>query len=147
VKQYIEFSQDHLPDIDNVEWASYWEGTRQGEVRFPKCQDCHQFHWYPVARCPFCHSANLKWQALTGQPRLYTWTCIRTSLTQLFAIRGSYIVAMIEFDDAPDLYLTSNLVECRPEEAKIGMPLELVFQKIDDKITMPLFRPLKVGSN
>jgi len=68
---------------------------------------------------------------------------MRTSLTHLYAIRGPYIVIMVEFEDVPGIYLTSNLVECKPEDVKIGMPLELVFQKVDDKITMPLFRPVK----
>jgi uncharacterized OB-fold protein len=144
VKQYIDFSKGPLPDVEYPEWAPFWEGTRLGEIRFPKCQDCNRFHWYPTWRCPFCHSRNIDWQALKGQPKLFTWTCMRSGLTEVFALRGEYIVAMVEYDDAPDLYITSNLVECRPEGVKIGMPLEVVFQKVDSKITMPLFKPAKV---
>lgn len=46
-------------------------------------------------------------------------------------------------DEAPDLYLKSNRVICQLEDMKIGMPLEVFFQKIYDKITIPFFRPMK----
>jgi len=50
-------------------------------------------------------------------------------------------MVLVEFDEAPGFYLTSDLVECRPEDVSIGMPLEVVFQRVNDKITMPLFKP------
>jgi uncharacterized OB-fold protein len=52
-------------------------------------------------------------------------------------------VALVEFEEAPGLYLVSNLVGCQPEEVYIGMPLEVVFQRVNDKLTMPLFKPIK----
>ena len=53
-------------------------------------------------------------------------------------------MALVEFDEAPELYLTTDLVECRPEDIYIGMPLEVVFQRVNDRLTMPLFKPMKV---
>jgi uncharacterized OB-fold protein len=142
MKEYLDFTKEPLPDVDWSEGASFWEGARQGEIRFPKCQDCNQFHWYPCTVCPFCYSSNIKWQALISQPRLFTWTYVNYHLP-IVTIRGPLIVILVEFDEAPGLYLTSNLVECRPENIYIGMPLEVVFQRVNDKLTMPLFKPLK----
>ncbi len=142
MKEYIDFSKGPLPDVGDSEGAPFWEGTRRGEIRFPKCQDCNQFHWYPCTLCPFCHSPNLKWQALTSQARLFTWSYVNWNLPA-FGIRGPYIMVLVEFDEAPGLYLTSDLVECRPEDVTIGMPLDVVFQRVNDKITMPLFKPVK----
>jgi uncharacterized OB-fold protein len=141
MKEYIDFSKGPLPRVDYSEAAPFWEGTRQGEIRFPKCQDCGRFHWYPCVLCPFCHSSNIKWEALHSQPRLFTWTQIQWNLP-IVTIRGHLIVILVEFEEAPELYLVSNLVECKPEDIHIGMPLEVVFQKVDDKLTMPLFKPM-----
>jgi uncharacterized OB-fold protein len=144
MKEYLDYTREPLPDVDFKDGAPFWEGTRRGEIRFPKCLDCGQFHWYPAVLCPHCHSPrpNIEWQALTSQPRLFTWTYVNWNLP-VVAIRGPLIVILVEYDEAPDLYLTSNLVECRPEDIEIGMPLEAVFQKVDDRLTMPLFRPIK----
>jgi uncharacterized OB-fold protein len=146
MKEYIDFSKGPLPDLEFSEGVPFWEGTCEGEIRFPKCQDCNRFHWYPSIVCPFCHSPNIKWQALTSQPRLFTWSYVSYPLP-VIAIRGPLIVILVEFDEAPDLYLASNLVDCQPEEVYIGMPLEVVFQWVNDKLTMPLFKPMKNKSS
>jgi uncharacterized OB-fold protein len=143
VKEYVDFSRGPLPDTTYGEGIAFWEGTRQGELRFPRCRSCHRFHWYPCVLCPFCHSEDIEWQAITSQPKVYTWTCVRRPLSPLFAIRGPFIVALVEFDEIQDIHLVTNLVDCQPEEVYIGMPLEVVFQKVNDKLTMPLFRPIK----
>jgi uncharacterized protein len=142
MKKYLNFSKGPLPDLDYKDAAPFWEGTRVGEIRFTKCQDCGKFHWYPNLLCPFCHSPNIKWQALTSQPRLFTWTYVDYNLPTV-ALRGPLIVILVEYDEAPDLYLTSDLVECKPEDVKIGMPLQAVFQKVNDRLTMPLFKPMQ----
>ena len=142
-KVYLDFSKILLPDVNDVETSPFWEGTRQGKIRFPKCKNCHQFQWYPCVLCPNCHSSNIEWQTITSMPRLYSWTCVRRPLGPHFAIWGPYIVAYVEFDEAPDLRLVSNLVDCRPEEVYIGMPLEAAFQHINDEVTIPLFKPMK----
>ncbi len=142
MKQYLDFSREPLPDVDWKEGAPFWEGTRLGEIRFTKCGDCNRFHWYPCTVCPFCYSSNIEWQALTSQPKLFTWTYVNYKLP-IVTIRGPLIVILVEFEEAPGCYLTSDLVECRPEDVYVGMPLEVVFQKVDDKLTIPLFRPLE----
>jgi len=144
MEKYADFSKGPLPDVEFKEWASFWEGTRQGEIRLPRCRDCHQFHFYPCWLCPFCHSANIEWEALTSQPRLFSWTYVRRKLNPvMFKLRGPYNMALVEYDEAPGCHFMTNLVECQLEDLYIGMPLEAVFQKIDEKITIPLFRPMK----
>jgi uncharacterized OB-fold protein len=143
VKDYVDLSQGPLPRLEEKEGAPFWEGTRRGEIRFPKCRSCGRFHWYPCQLCPFCHSSDIGWQAVTGQPKVWSWTCHKWNIGPIFALRGPYIVALVEFDDTPDVRLATNLVECKPEEVYIGMPLEALFQQVDDKLTMLFFRPMK----
>jgi uncharacterized OB-fold protein len=143
VQEAVDFSNVPLPDVDNTEGAPFWAGTLKGELRFPRCGSCQRFHWYPAVRCPFCHSPDIEWRSITSQPRVYTWTCVRRPLSPLFAIRGPHIVALVEFAEAPGIYLITNLVDCQPEEVHIGMPLEVVFQRVNDRLVMPLFKPAK----
>jgi len=41
------------------------------------------------------------------------------------------------------LNLVTNLVDCQPEVVYIRMPLEVVFQRVNDKLTIPLFKPIE----
>ena len=37
--------------------------------------------------------------------------------------------------------MPSNPIYAEPEKIEIGMPLEVVFQKMNDEIALPFFRP------
>jgi hypothetical protein len=39
----------------------------------------------------------------------------------------------------------SNIVDCpqTPEALELDMPLEVTFQKLDERITLPVFRPVR----
>lgn len=151
MKEYIDFSNGPLPYTEDNEGVPFWEGTRQGEIRFPKCQKCHKYNWYPTVLCPYCQSDDIKWEKLTSQPRLYTWSDLKVSgpmwnVGTYHGVKSSEevrIVALVEYEEAPQLFLATNLVECTPQDVYIGMPLEVVFQRVNDEVTMPLFRPLK----
>ena len=139
--EYIDFSKGPLPDVDDKEGAAFWEGTRNEELRFPRCRSCNRFHWYLCSLCPFCHSPDIEWKAITCQPKLWSWTYVRWPIGRLFDIHGPYILILVEFDEAPGVHLVSDLVDCQPEDVYIGMPLEVIYQRINERVTMPLFRP------
>lgn len=56
-----------------------------------------------------------------------------------------YVLAYVELDDQPDVRLTTRLIDCAPEDVRVGMPVEVTFQAADD-IWLPLFRPVKENS-
>ena len=146
IKENINFAEGLLPDVDDSLTAPFWEGTRNEEIRFPRCRKCHKFHFYPNILCPFCHSADIEWQTLTSQPTLFTWTCVRWNLapeylSHLFETRGHYIVGLVEFAEAPGFRLPTNITGCQPEDLKIGMQMEVVYQKVNDRVTVPTFKP------
>lgn len=37
--------------------------------------------------------------------------------------------------------MVSNVVSVKPHEIRCGMPVEVVFEKLSDEITLPRFRP------
>jgi uncharacterized OB-fold protein len=145
--EYMDFSKGPLPDVDDKEGAPFWEGTRRGELRFPKCHNCNQFHWYPCVICPYCHSSNIEWQTISNQSKVYTWTCVRRPINQIFKIKGAHIIVLAEFPEAPTIRLLSNLIHCHPEDVYIGMPLEIIFQNIDEKLVIPIFKPMTYFSS
>jgi uncharacterized OB-fold protein len=49
------------------------------------------------------------------------------------------VVAVVELDEGP-LMLT-NIVDCAPDEVKVGMAVEVTFVDATDEITLYPFRP------
>ena len=53
---------------------------------------------------------------------------------------GGQAGEIVEIDEQSGLRLTTNLVNCAPEEIRIGMPVRVVFEQHDD-LAIPLFEP------
>ena len=47
----------------------------------------------------------------------------------------------VELAEGPRLH--TNLVQCRNDEIRIGMPMEVMFDRINDEVTLPKFRPVR----
>ena len=54
-----------------------------------------------------------------------------------------YSIAVVELDEGPRMM--TNVVDCpqTPEALELDMVLEVKFEKLDDAVTLPLFRPAK----
>ena len=51
-----------------------------------------------------------------------------------------YASIIVELDDAPGALMAGNLLEAEYTEAKVGRRVEVVFEKLNDDITLPQFR-------
>jgi uncharacterized OB-fold protein len=57
-----------------------------------------------------------------------------------FASAVPYASIIVELDDAPGALLAGNLLEAPYTEAKVGQRVEVVFETLNDDITLPQFR-------
>ncbi len=57
------------------------------------------------------------------------------------AFRGAlpYVVAIVELEDG--VRFTTRLTDVRPEDVRVGLPVEVVFTTVRDGTKLPLFRP------
>lgn len=133
-----ETTQKPLPHVYPDD-RPFWEGTRQGELRLPHCADCGEVWWPPSQVCPRCLSANIAWLRASGRGRVASWVVFHKAYYPGFAAEVPYNVAWIELEEGPRL--TSNVVDVQPQELRIGLPVEVVFDRVTDEITLPRFRP------
>jgi len=139
----IDYSQGPFPDLSTKVYRPFWEETKEGRLAFPRCADCGKFHWYPMRLCPGCRSERIEWAPVAGRGRIFTWTVVRYPFLQEFQSRLPYIVALVEFPDAPGVRLVTNIIEASPEETTIDALVEVVFHRVNDEIVLPLFRLVK----
>jgi len=118
--------------------AAYWEGTRAGELRAQRCVACGHLRWPPATHCPKCLSADHAWVKLSGRGKVFSWIVVHKSQHPAFW-GDPFNVAIVELDEGPRLH--TNLVEVDPAAIRIGLPVQVVFEKQNDEITLPRFRP------
>jgi len=80
---------------------------------------------------------------VNGRGKVFTWTTVRYPFMEEFKERLPFILALVEFDDAPGVRFTTDIVECDPDDVYIGMPVEPIFERVKDELVMPVFRPVK----
>jgi uncharacterized OB-fold protein len=55
-----------------------------------------------------------------------------------------FVVAIVEIVEQPSVRLTTNLVNCAIDDVKIGMPVQVTFERHadpDGDVYIPLFEP------
>ena len=122
------------------ETMHFWEGTRASELRLQRCDSCKQAYFPPRPFCPHCAAREVSVFKASGKGRLYSYVIHHRPVP---GFTPPYAIAVVELDEGPRMM--SNIVECpqTPEALILDMPLEVAFEKIDDEITLPLFRPAK----
>ena len=73
-----------------------------------------------------------------GRGIVYTFTLTRQPVSRAFVGRLPWAVVEVELEEG--VHLISNLVGCDPEEIEIGMAVEVVFEEVNDEITLPKFK-------
>ena len=123
----------------NPDNARFWESAHQGTLRLPRCKDCAAWHWPPGPACPTCFSGRLDWAEAEGHGTVSAWTAVHKDWFPAFRDDIPYAVAQIEL--AEGVRLTADIVDCPAEELRVGLPVEVVFDRVTETLTLPRFRP------
>lgn len=131
-----------LADYDS---APFWEGCRANRLLVQRCQSCGTHRFPPAHLCPRCRSREAAWVESTGSGRVYSWIVVRHPVpSEIYGSDVPYIVALVELEEG--VRMASNIVECTPEAMKADMPVEVTFTRIDDRVTLPQFRPVTAAA-
>jgi len=123
------------------ETQHFWDGTRANELRLQRCDDCSHVYFPPRPFCPSCASRKVSVFKASGRGKLYSYVINHRPAAPGFT--PPYAIAVVELAEGPRMM--SNILDCpqTPEALVLDMPLEAAFETIDDKITLPQFRPAK----
>ena len=81
-----------------------------------------------------------KISAYYGAGTFYAYTIMYHAGDRRFAAAIPYASVIVELDDAPGALLAANLLEAPYTEAKVGRRVEVIFEPLNDDITLPQFR-------
>jgi len=122
------------------ETAEFWDGARRGELRIQRCRACAKAYFFPRPFCPNCSSKDVEWFTASGKGTLYSYV-INYRAAYGFDDMTPYAIAVVQLEEGPRMMTNIVGVEPKPENLPIDLPVEVTWEQLDDKITLPLFRP------
>lgn len=121
-------------------WARpFWDAARESRLMLQHCNDCGKAIFYPRLSCPHCFSNNLGWQPASGRGTIYSYTAVEANAPSAFASDIPYVVAVIRLEEG--VQMLSNVINCEMAQLRCDMPVEVVFERLNDEFTLPKFRP------
>jgi uncharacterized protein len=126
--------------VPNEDGAPFWERLHAGELCIQHCDDCGRLQHPPRVLCPSCGSANRGWAPMSGRGTVYSFVVTHQAIHPSFEGHLPYVTALVELDEGPRL--ATNLLDIAVGEVEIGMPVELELVRVNDEVTLPLFRRL-----
>ena len=125
------------PSWDNYK---FWEYCKQHELRTQKCSDCGSYRYYPRPACPDCHSMQFEWAKVSGKGSVYSYTIAYNPVLPYFADKVPLPVGVIKLDEG-NVFMVGRIMDTAPEDVKIGMAVEVMFEDVAEDISLPQWRP------
>jgi uncharacterized OB-fold protein len=126
--------------VPTPETQHFWDGAKAGQLRLQRCDDCSDAYFPPRPFCPHCGSRKVSVFSASGKAKLHSYVIHHRKVA---GFTPPYAIAVVELAEGPRMM--TNIIDCpqTPEALALDMELEVAFEPIDDKITLPLFRPAK----
>lgn len=118
---------------------SYWDAADRHELMLQKCQTCHAYNHPPGPACAKCGSTELNWESqgchITGT--IYSYVVSYRPFLPGFQDDLPTIIVVVQLDHLQEVKIIGNVLECPPEEIKIGMPVKMIWQDITEDRALP----------
>lgn len=124
--------------VPTPETLHFWDGTREQKLLLQRCESCSHTFFPPRPFCPRCNERRVGVVPASGRATLYSYVISHRPAP---GFEPPFSIAVVELEEGPRMM--TNIVDCpqTPEALELDMKLEVVFQKLDDDITLPMFRP------
>lgn len=115
------------------ETQPFWDAAAQGTLMIKRCGACGEPHYYPRALCPFCLSADTRWEAAAGTATIYSLSTMRRGPA------APYTLAYVTLDEGPAVL--TNIATDDHDALAIGQPVRVHFAASDGGPPYPMFAP------
>lgn len=115
----------------NQDTAYFWEGTALGELRIQRCNACGELRHPPGPMCPSCHAADRGYVVASGRGTVFSFLVHHAP--RLPGKELPITLALIELEEGLRMI---GEVQAGRDAIRIGAPVRVAFEKIDDDLTL-----------
>lgn len=109
----------------------YWrEIPQRYRLEAGKCKGCGKIFFPPRLVCNKCGSQDFEKVTLPENGKIITFTIIRVA-PQQFEAEVPYAIAIVELENG--VKITTQVVDCKPEDIEIGKQVKLLFRKVQEE--------------
>lgn len=120
--------------------AEFWKAAAEHRLVVPRCNTTGKC-FFPPERCvPGTSSTDWNYVESSGCGTVYTFSVVYRPVSPEFD--APYILAVVDL--AEGWNMLSNVIDCAPEDMRVGMPVEVTFLDVDGG-SLPVFRPATGG--
>lgn len=125
------------PPTDNPVTQPFWEGTREKKLLLQRCTKTGKQQFYPRAYSIHAFGEPVDWVESQGVGVVHAVTVVEKPMAMLEAGSGPCVVALIELSEG--VRILSNVINCPPDEARIGRSVRLSWEELSDGRHLPVF--------
>lgn len=118
--------------------AGFWDAAARHELVLQRCHGCRSWRHYPQPMCPGCHSQEWSWERASGRGEIHSFVVAHRAFHSFWADKVPYVIATVELEEG--VRMVDDMLELPPEQARIGLPVEVWFADTADGIVLPKWR-------
>lgn len=126
-----------LPDLDDPVMRPFWDGADAGQLMQQRDRATGEVQWPPKPL--YWAGGDLEWFAASGRGEVYTWVVAYEPFLPAFSHLLPLVLVVVQLDEGSRL--VGYMVNCKPEEMAFGMRVRVVFQRLTDRVTLPVWEP------
>jgi uncharacterized protein len=114
----------------------FWDGTAAGELRVQVCNACGTRRFPPGPACQSCEAYDRGFEVAAGTGTVFSYVVHRHP-----PVPGKelpIVIALVDLDEG--VRMVAEVVDVPPEDIAIGMRLRVDFHRVDDELTLPIWR-------
>jgi uncharacterized protein len=115
----------------------FWDGTAAGELRLQSCNACDALRFPPGPTCPDCGAFDRGHVVASGRGTVFSYVVHRHP-----PVPGKelpIVIVLVDLDEG--LRMLGELVDVADvADVEIGMAVQVDFNRIDDDLTLPIWR-------
>ena len=120
------------------ETQPFWDGLKEGKLMLQRGKSSGKAYFPPRPFFPGDPSQEVEWFEASGRGTLHTYVISHRPPP---GFEAPFSIAVVELEEGPRIQ--TNIVDCpqTPEALRLDMPVVLAPHRVNDDITLPLFRP------
>lgn len=119
-----------------VDTTPFWNGVKEKKLLLQYCPEAKRFQHLPRPVSVYTGKKNVEWREVSGDGTIYSCTVIRIPGPGMEG-RLPLCVATVELDEG--VRFIANVLNCNPEQLRIGARVKLAWDKLDGGHNYPAF--------